>query len=409
MSKMILLAWRNLWRNWRRTAIALTAIVIGLTLLVFFDAMIRGSDQAIFGNAVRIYGGNLQVHAPGYRERASRLPLIPLENQEAVMAAVREQPTVAAVAPRINTSGIVSKRGTSLGVAITAIDPTIEAPLSLQAASIIQGRFLTQADRDAIVIGRGMADRLGVAVGDSVNVLGRRKNESLRQHTMTIVGIYDLGMPDVEKGLVYMPLADAQVLYNLRGQATEAVVFLHSIGGEDRLMGQLQSDLPAYEVDTWQTLRPELRETLDTKLAFTTFIGLVVIGIAAIGILNLMLMASFERTREMGVLAALGMRGWQIMALFLLEGALIGVVGAVIGCLAGWALVAAVASVGIDLSAASGMGEIGALMGNRLYPSTTFATLVGRGLLVVLITAIATLYPAWLASRVEPATALHHV
>lgn len=409
MAKMTLLAWRNLWRNWRRTAIALTAIVIGLTLLVFFDAMIRGSDQAIFGNAVRIYGGNLQVHAPGYRERASRLPLIPLENQEAVMAAVREQPTVAAVAPRINTSGIVSKRGTSLGVAITAIDPTIEAPLSLQAASIIQGRFLTQADRDAIVIGRGMADRLGVAVGDSVNVLGRRKNESLRQHTMTIVGIYDLGMPDVEKGLVYMPLADAQVLYNLRGQATEAVVFLHSIGGEDRLMGQLQSDLPAYEIDTWQTLRPEFRETLDTKLAFTTFIGLVVIGIAAIGILNLMLMASFERTREMGVLAALGMRGWQIMALFLLEGALIGVVGAVIGCLAGWALVAAVASVGIDLSAASGMGEIGALMGNRLYPATTIATLVGRGLLVVLITAIATLYPAWLASRVEPATALHHV
>jgi ABC-type lipoprotein release transport system permease subunit len=409
MAKMMLLAWRNLWRNWRRTAIALVAIVIGLTLLIFFDGMIRGSDQAIFGNAVRIYGGNLQVHAPGYRERASRLPLIPLENHDAMMAAVREEPTVMAVAPRINTSGIVSKRGTSLGVAITAIDPMIEAPLSLQAASISQGRFLDPADRDAILIGKGLADRLGVGVGDSVNVLGRRKNESLRQHTMTIVGVYNLGMPDIEKALVYMPLADAQILYNLRGQATEAVIFLKSVGGEEQLMGQLQGELPAYEVDSWQTLRPEFRETLATKLAFTTFIGLVVIGIAAIGILNLMLMAAFERTREMGVLAALGMRGWQIMGLFLLEGALIGVVGAVIGCALGALLIAAIASVGIDLSVASGMGEIGALMGNRLIPITTPGALVSRGLLVVLITAIASLYPAWQASRVEPAAALHHV
>jgi ABC-type lipoprotein release transport system permease subunit len=407
--KLTMLAWRNMWRNWRRTAIALVAIVLGLTLLIFFDGLIRGSDQAIFGNAVRIYGGNLQVHAPGYRDRAARLPLLPLADPAAVMEAVRAEPTVAAVAPRINTAGVVSKRGTSVGVSIIAVDPAVEAPLSLQAERIAQGRYLSPDDRDAVVIGKGLADRLQVVVGDSVNLLGQRKNESLRQHSMQVVGIYDLGMPDVEKGLAFIPFAAAQTLYNLRGETTEAVVFLDDVGGEDKLMARLQSQLPGYEVDTWQTLRPEITETLKTKLAFTTFAGLVVIGIAAIGILNLMLMAAFERTREMGVLAALGMHGSQIMGLFLLEGALIGVIGAAIGCALGALLIAAVASVGIDLSAASGMGEVMALMGNRLYPTTTPGALLSRGLLVVLITAVASLWPAWQASRTEPAVALHHV
>lgn len=409
MQKAFILAWRNMWRNWRRTAIALVAIVLGVILLLFFDGMIKGSDQAIFGNAVRLYGGNLQVHAPGFREKANRLPLLPLEDTRLVVATVQAQPEVVAVAQRIQTSGIVINRGTSRGVAITAIDPAVEAPLSLQAENIVQGRFLLAEDRDAILIGKGLADRLQVQTGDTVNLLGRRKNESLRQHTMTIVGIYDLQMPEVEKGIVFISLADAQTLYNLREQTTEAVIFLKEVGTETSLMNTLQQELPAYEVDTWQTLRPEIRETLDTKLAFTSFIGLVVLLIAAIGILNLMLMAAFERTREMGVLAALGMKGSQIMGLFLLEGAFIGVVGAVIGCSLGALLIGLVGRVGIDLSAASGMGEIMALMGNRLYPAITPLDLLSRGVLVVVVTSLASLYPAWQASHREPAQSLHHV
>lgn len=409
MVRLTSLAWRNMWRNWRRTAIALIAIVLGLILLLMFDGLIRGSDQAIFGNAVRIYGGNLQVHAPGFRERALRLPLLPLDDPATVLQTVQAQPTVRAVAPRISTTGIVSKRGTSVGVAITAIDPAIEAPLSLQAESITQGRFLLAEDRDAVVIGQGLAERLEVAVGDSVTVLGKRRDEALRQHSMTVVGIYNLGMPDIEKGMIFIPLADAQVLYNLRDMATEAVVFLHSVGGEDDLMATLQRDLPGYEVDTWQTLRPEIRQTLETKLAFTSFIGLVVLLIAGIGILNLMLMAAFERTREMGVLAALGMKGRQIMGLFLLEGALIGVVGAAIGCTLGWLLVGVLSQIGIGFPSVSGMGEAISLIGDRLYPSVTPIDVISRGLLTVAITALAALYPAWHASRAEPAVALHHV
>lgn len=409
MNQMLKLAWRNMWRNWRRTAIALIAIVMGLILLLFFDAFIKGSDQAIFGNAVRLYGGNLQVHADGFRAKANRLPLLPLDNTDSVIQTVRAQPEVSSVSSRIATAGIMSNRGDSMPVSITAIQPSLEAPLSLQAEHVTQGRFLADGDGDAILIGQTLADYLHVTVGDRVVLLGRSKNELMRQHTMTVVGIYDLNTPEVEKSAVFIPLTDAQTLYNLRNQATEVTIFLHDVAMENSTMTTLQQQLPNYEVDSWQTLKPEIRETIQTKLAFTSFIGLVVLIIAGIGILNLMLMAVFERTREMGVLAALGMKGRQIMALFLLEGTLIGVIGAVIGCVLGGLLIGLVGQVGIDLSAASGMGEVMALMGNRLYPSIGLADLVSRGVLVIGIMALASFYPAWQASRKEAAQSLHHV
>jgi ABC-type lipoprotein release transport system permease subunit len=410
MGQTFKLAWRNMWRNWRRTVIALIAMVMGVILLLFFDGFIKGSDQAIFGNAVRLYGGNIQVHAIGFRDKAARLPLIPLADPNTVVQTVQAQPQVLAVGKRINTSGLITSRGNSAPVEITALEPEIEAPFSLQAQSISQGRFLNSSDGDSVVIGKGLADLLQVGVGDNVTVLGRSQNETMRQHVMTVVGIYDLHMPDAEKGTIFLPLTDAQTLYNLRGQVTEAAVYLKSVGSENQVVNTLQAALPNAEVDSWQALLPELRQTLDMKSAFTSVFGIIVIAIASIGILNLMLMAVFERTREMGVLAALGMKGRQIMGLFLLEGSMIGLIGAVIGSVIGFLLITWVGGTGIDISQlSSGLGEISALMGTHLYPVTTLFDLVSRGVLVVIIAAIASLYPAWQASHKEPAEALHHV
>ncbi|MEZ4867921.1 MAG: FtsX-like permease family protein [Caldilineaceae bacterium] len=409
MGKSLQLAWRNMWRNWRRTAIAVVAIVLGIILLLLFDGMIKGSDQAIFGNAVRLYGGNIQVHAPGFRLKANRLPLLPLDNPDAVVAAARSLPQVVAATKRINTGGMVSSSEGTFPVAITAVEPSVEAPLSIQAEHVAAGRYLHDDDGDAIFIGRGLADLLQVGVGERIKLLGKSKNESLRQHTMTVVGIYDLGMTEAEKRAVFIPLADGQVLYNLRDQVTEVAISLQSVEQEGAVLQALQAALPGAEVDSWQTLRPEIRQTMDQKQIFSSIFGLIVVMIACIGILNLQLMAVFERTREMGVLAALGMKGRQIMTLFLLEGSLIGAVGAVLGCLLGALVIGWIGRVGIDFSFASGMGEITALMGSRLYPVITTAGTVSRGLTVTVIAAIASLYPAWQAARKEPAEALHHV
>ena len=409
MGKLLRMAWRNVWRNWRRTLIALLAIALGLTALIFMDGLIGGSRQAIYGNAVRLQGGNLQVHAPGYREKAKRLPLLPLADANSVVQTASAQPQVIAASRRINTGGFASSREATVPVLISGIEPEQEAPVGLLADNIVQGRYLAAGDEDLILIGRTMADRLDTGVGDRITLVGRATHEQMRRRTMTVVGIYDLGLSEVEKRMVYVSLAEAQTLFDLRDQATEVVVALESVGQEETVVAALRAALPGYEVSSWEELNPELKQSMDVDQQFMNIFGLVALLIAGIGVLNLLLMAVFERTREIGLLAAMGLKRREIVALFLLEGTLIGLLGALIGCALGGLLVGLVGQVGIEYAGASEVGELTALLGDRLYPKLQVDLLVERALSVAIIAALASLYPAWQASKREPAEALHYV
>jgi ABC-type lipoprotein release transport system permease subunit len=415
MLKYIKLAWRNMWRNSRRSLIAAIAIILSMFLLIFFQAFMDGMDQSIYGNTVRLYGGNVLIHAPGYREKSTRLPMLPVADVEQILAAARAQPHVVAASRRINTGGLISNRDASHAVNITAVEPEIEAPISLAAENLVAGRFLAAQDRDAIVIGQALADHLNVSVGDRVSLLGRRKNGAMRGHSMTIVGVFNLGLGDVEKSMVFMNLSTAQTLYNLRGEVTEVAVVLEKIGQEETVIDNLAPRFPNHEVDSIYTLRPEFGEALAIDRTIGLVLGGILLLMGAIGILNLMIMAVFERTREMGVLAAMGMKGREIMSLFVLEGAMIGFVGAVIGCVLSGFLMAWLGRVGIDFSAIYGdvdlseYGELYGLMGTHLYPAISTTAILLYGAAAVVIAALAALFPAWQAARREPAESLHYV
>ena len=413
MLKFIRLAWRNMWRNGRRTIISAAAIVLSMFLLILFQAVMDGMDQTVYGNTVRLYGGNVLIHAPGYREKASRLPMLPVADVEAVLAAVQAEPNVLAVSRRINTGGLISNRDASNAVNITAIEPAIEAPVSLAAENMTAGRFLTPDDGDNIVIGQALADHLRVSVGDRVSLLGRRKDESMRQRSMTVVGIFNLGLGEAEKGLVFINLPTAQTLYNLRGEVTEVAVILEKIGEEEALIDNIAPKFPNHEVDSIYTLRPEFRDALDIDRVIGLLLGGILMMMGAVGILNLMLMAVFERTREMGVLAAMGLTGRQIMGLFVLEGAFIGLLGALVGGLVSWLLIMWIGRTGIDLSGIYGdlsdFGELYALMGTHLYPAISGTAIILYGLAAAIIGALAALFPAWRASQREPAESLHYI
>ncbi len=410
MFKLFKMAWRNIWRNWRRTTIALIAIVIGLTLMVFADGLYGNIDQVAYGNAVRLFGGHVQVHAPGFRAKSNRLPLLPVAGADQVVQTAMAHPQVLLAYQRINTGGMVNERGETYPVTITGIQPSVEAPVSLIAENIVAGRFLQDDDQDTILISKALADDLGMEAGDRLALAGKRKDESMRQRTMTVAGIFNLGMGDAEKGLVFISLAEAGGLFNLRDQATEVTITLHEIGMEDQVISDLQASLPGHEVDSWLTLNPGLTETLAFSQTMVNIFGLVLISIACIGILNMMLMAVFERTREMGVLAALGLKGRQVMGLFLLEGTLIGLVGALVGCTLGWLLMLVYnAAGGWDMTMYSDVGELYALMGDSLFADIDPLTILRQGITVAVMAALASLIPAWQASRREPADSLHYV
>jgi len=410
MGKLLRMAWRNVRRNGRRTVIAVIAIALGLTLMLFFDGLMGGAKQAIYGNTVKLQGGNVQVHAPGYREKAKRLPLLPLADDEAAVQAALAQAQVVAASRRIETSGMVSSREGTMPVVITGIEPEQEAPASLVAENIAQGRYLEAGDEDVLLIGQALAEQLEVTVGDRITLVGRATHEQMRRRTMTIVGIYDMGIAEAEKRMVYVSLLEAQTLFDLRDQATEVALFLERVGQESPVVEALQAALPGYEVDAWDTLDPSTKQSMEMEDEIMGVFGLIILLIAGVGILNLMLMAVFERTREIGLLAAMGLKRGEIVALFLLEGVLIGLLGALAGSALGGLISAYYGKVGFEWAAtASEYSDLAALLGGRIYFTIGIDTLFNRALTVAIIATLASLYPAWQASQREPAEALHYV
>ncbi len=403
------LAWRNVWRHRRRTVIVVAAMGLTLAMMMIYDGLIAGFDDAIYGNAIKVLGGNIQVHASGYAEQVDQNPLLPLPNDQAVVQAALALPQVVAASRRINTSGMASNREGAFAVSIVGVEPDKELPVSLVAQHVAAGRYLVSSDQDSVYIGKGLADEMDVGVGDRFTLVGRATHQQMRQRTMTVIGIYDVGMPDIEKRTLYISLAEAQNLYDLSGQSTEVAISLKSIGQEPAVIAALNTRLHGYEITSWQTSFPDLQQTIEAKSAVMDIFSVVILIIAGIGILNLLLMAVLERTREIGLLGALGMKPRQISWLFLLEGAMIGLVGVATGVVLGILFNSLLGHVGLDFSQYTSLTEYTALINSRIYPSLGLEKIVQRVLTVVVIAILAALLPAHEAAQNEPAHSLHYV
>ncbi len=403
------LAWRNVWRQRRRTFLIAIGMGVTMALLVLYDGVIVGFEQAIYGNSIQLMGGNIQVHAPGFNDRPGRKPLLALENPEAVVLAAENDPNVVMAAKRIVTGGLVTNSEGAFAVSIIGIETEKEAAISPVAQNISAGRYLTPEDGDVILIGQGLANAMEIGIGDRITMVGNGTHEQTRSRTMTVVGIYDVGVPSLEKTTIYISLVEAQQLFGLSGQVTEVVVSLNQIGAEAQVMRHINQAQPGYEVQSWETSIPELKQTLEMKTSVMSMFGVFMIGIVAIGILNLLMMAVFERTREIGIIGALGLKPREITFLFLLEGILIGLAGAVVGTVLGITLTMILAFVGIDYSAFADLTEYTALITGKIYPQVLPLQVLQHAATIAIISALAALYPATEAARREPAEALHYV
>ncbi|MBI3152403.1 MAG: ABC transporter permease [Chloroflexi bacterium] len=409
MTLYVRLAWRNIWRHKRRTVIIVVAMGLALAMMMMYDGLVDGFNNAIYGNAIRVLGGNIQVRADGYREKVESNPLIPLPNDEAVIQEALTHPDVTAAFRRIQTGGMLSNREGAFPLSIVGIEPEAEAPISLIEENVVEGRWLTGTDEDLLLVGRGLADVMDIQVGDRLTIVGSDSHKQNRQRTMTVVGIYDLGMPTIEKQTVYISLAEAQSLFDLRGQSTEVQINLKDLGGEDLVVDALVPALPGYEVASWAENYPELSTAITSKNFVMDIFSVIIQLIAGIGVLNLLLMAVFERTREIGLLGAMGLKPRQIATLFILEGTMIGIVGVIAGILFGVTFNAGFGQVGFDYSSFAGVADYMALISGRVYPSLGLGKIIPRAVTVLIITTLAAWIPAREASHREPAQALHYV
>jgi putative ABC transport system permease protein len=410
MNLYLRLAWRNIWRHKRRTIIIVLAMALTLALMMWYDGVMNGFTETIYGNAVKVLGGNIQVHAAGYRTQANSNPLLPLADPQAVIKAAQANSSTLGAAQRISTGGLVTNHEGAFSVGITGVEPEKEFSVNIIGQYVKAGRNLTSADTDNILIGKGLADAMSVQVGDRITLVGRSQHEQMRQRTMTVVGIFDLGMADIEKQTVYISLGEAQALYDLNGQSTEVAVFLKRIGQEGAVINSMKSSLPAgYEVESFEANYPDLASAITSKNGVMDIFSVIIIGIAGVGILNLLLMAIYERTREIGMLGAMGLKPRQISLLFLLEGAMIGLVGIAAGIVLGLALNGLLMRTGLDFGNMSSVTSYMALIKNKIYPTWGTEKLLMRASTVAIISALAAVIPAIEAGRREPAEALHFV
>ncbi|NQU29698.1 MAG: ABC transporter permease [Anaerolineae bacterium] len=408
---LLKLAWRNLWRNRRRTLLVVMAMGMMMSFLVMYDGMLFGFESAVYGNAIKLSGGNIQIRANGYEDSYSPNPMLPLGNGLDAVQAAESQPGVEVALRHANTGGLVTNRAGAFSVSINGIEPEKEAPVNpiFQEEFLLEGRLLKGEDEDVIFIGKGLADAMEIGVGDRISMSGKSTNEEMRKRTMTVIGIYDINLPSFERQSLYISLSEAQLLYDLGDEVTEVILYTEVTGKENPIVEALNASLTGYEISTWKTAIPELSSTVEMKNAIMTGFSAVLLGIAAIGIFNILLMSIYERTKEIGLLGAIGLKPRQITLLFLFEGIMIGLVGAVVGTIMGYLITSILGFYGINYGFAVDMVDYMALMGSYIYPAFDFNLTLQRAGMVAIISTLAALYPAMEASRREPADALHHV
>lgn len=403
MIQILKLAYRNLGRNRRRSFFSALAMGIALALLLMMASFIQGEMGDAIELAIRLQSGHLQVRTETYDEARTSLKWQDLiEGPSAVAAQVASLAPVAAATPRLYASGFITTSDQSMGVRVVGIDPPSDANAPYR-EGMRDGEFLTPDDRDGLLIGWTLARRLGLAVGDAVDLSVNTSDGEVNEQRFSVRGIYSTGTSAFDGATILLPLAKAQAITAAGDRASTIFVLLKDTTQTETVIAALQGT--GFQTLTWREMNELLVQTEQLSASYMTFFYLIVLGIGATVIINTQIMSVYERTREIGILSAIGMRGRRVMAIFLAESALLAVGGILLGLALGGIIVAYLTRYGFPLEIEN-FGLTGMMLSDRIYTQLTMTDTVNLTLMTFIITLLAGLYPAVLASRMEPVAAL---
>jgi ABC-type lipoprotein release transport system permease subunit len=397
------LAWRYLWRNYRRTLIMLLAIATGVWAMIFMTALMRGMVDQMILDGIDALPGYVQIHHPAFRDDPN------IENSLAPpgprLRAALESPPVEAWAPRVKLPAMISSERNNRGVTLLGVDPAREIELGFDPASIVAGRFLEGPEDQGLVVGHRMLERLETDLGKRVVVMSQNPDNDIADRGFRIVGVFKGDLASQEEQWIYTGLRTTQELLGLGDRLSEIAV----TGGDYRDSEALLAHVRAaagdeQEVLPWTELNSYLGLMLGVMDGFVLVWVIVIFMALSFGLANTLMMAVFERIREIGLMQALGMKPAAIISQILLESLLL----LVLGLLLGNAL--AIASIlpirgGIDLSVvAEGFEMMGA--SSTLFPALKMKDLVLANAVVIVLGVLTSLLPAWRASRYRPVEAI---
>ncbi len=405
MNYVLKMSLRNLGRNRRRTALSAIAIAIGTALLLFMSATIRGEMRGALDLNINLRTGHLQVHTKDYKDE--NMSLKHADMIEAPLDISRQIEGIAqvkAASPRLNASGVLAFKNETIGIQIIGIDPASVTNAPYQ-NGLVAGEWLTADDREGVLIGLPLAENLNLSPGDTIDLIVNTSEGDTDEQRFTVRGVYTTDTPGYDKVTVFMPLAKTQTITQTENYASMIYILLHDMDDTAAVKEAFTSS--QYIVEDWEEINKLFVIVMQLSNAMMFFFNLMVLGVTSTVIMNTLLMAVYERTREMGILGALGMKAKQIKALFLTEATLLAIGGILIGLVVGVPLVLYYAQVGFYFGDLGISADSGIMIGNSIYPYPTVGDAVSVSLAALLITILSGYYPASQASKLEPVDALH--
>jgi ABC-type lipoprotein release transport system permease subunit len=403
---LLRLAWRNLWRNHRRTAIMLMAVVLGAWAMIFMTALMRGMVTEVVKDGISALPGHVQVHHPDFSDDPSIANLIP--RSDADLQRRFGDADFVQWATRVRVPAVITSEYDSRGVTLLGIDPQQERGLTFVDYDSVDGRFLESTDDPGIVIGAKLARTLNTELGKRIVVMSQDPDNDIADRGFRIVGIFHANVTAFEEAFVFAGKSTVQELLRIGDRVSEVVVL-----GEDyrdvepvyaKTLALVDGDV---KVERWNELDPYLGSMLGVMDGFV-LVWIVVIFLAlSFGLVNTLVMAVFERVREIGLMLALGMRPINILGQIVIESLMLLALGLAIGTALSWATVQPIKD-GIDISiVGEGLDMWG--MSSTLYPELLLSDVILANVVVLILGFLASLSPAWRASHYEPIEAITKV
>lgn len=404
------IALRNLARNTRRTLITALGIGIGTFVIVFARGLVNGLNYAIIHGVTETRLGDLQLHLEGYQDAAATLPLQhSFALNDRFHALLATTPEITDVSGRIQFSGLVSVGETTSLFFGLGVDPVGEYTIChFQRDNLLEGLPLDPAFPNRVVVGKPLADALGLTLGSELTVLATSRLGVLSGRDMIVGGIIEYKMPGPGSRVIQMPLPTAQKLLHMEDHVTEAIMNVRTLerasDSRDALRAQLAGPFKdlRLEAHAWTDLGKQFLQMMEEQEYVLSYIVIVLYLTMISGIVNTMLMSVFERTQEFGTLMAIGIRRKKLLLMILMEASVLGTLGSLIGVSLGFVVVQTLHYTGFPIPPVGN-----ATRWNSIYPQIGPLYLLWVMGVALICAWVAAIYPALRASRMRPAEALH--
>ncbi len=403
---LAMLAWRNLWRNHRRTAIMLGAISVGAWAMIFMTALTQGMVAEMIRDGISALPGHVQVHHPDYRDDPNITNLLPQSSAE--IEELFAPAGFDAWSSRIKVPTVVTSEYDSRGITLLGIEPAAERDMIFVDYGAVEGRFLESVDDRGVVIGKKLADTLETALGKRVVLMSQDPENNVADRGFRIVGLFEANVEAFEETYVFAGRRTIQNMLGVGDRVTEVVVQGDDYRDVEDEFARVTALVDGrVEVLRWTELDAYLGTMMRVMDGFVLIWVVVIFLALSFGLVNTLVMAVFERVREIGLMLALGMKPGNILGQILIESMLLLIIGLGIGNLLAWITIKPLES-GIDISiVAEGMAMMGA--SSMLYPEMRTEDVVLANVVVLILGFLASLSPAWRASRYEPIEAITKV